>query len=71
MTADRRLRISHVTVQAVLVWDDGEELSPGPELRPFSVPVSAALGAIAALPAEVDTLATQLTEQHEASTSRS
>jgi hypothetical protein len=27
----RRLRIAHVVVQPVLVWDDGENLAPGPQ----------------------------------------
>lgn len=37
----RRLRISHVIVQPVLVWDDGEELSPGPTVTPISAPLFA------------------------------
>ena len=36
----RRLRIAHIVVQAALVWDDGEELSPGPVTRPTTVPLS-------------------------------
>lgn len=49
----RKLRISHVTVQAVLVWDDGEELTPGPEINPFAVTVSTATETLQGLPAEV------------------
>lgn len=26
--SDRKLRVAHVLVQPVLVWDDGEELTP-------------------------------------------
>lgn len=36
----RRLRIAHVVVQPVLVWDDGEELSPGPQANPRAVPLA-------------------------------
>ena len=37
----RRLRIAHVIVQPVLVWDDGAELAPGPDAAPIRVPLSA------------------------------
>ena len=37
----RRLRVAHVIVQPVLVWDDGENLSPGPEAQPRQLPLSA------------------------------
>lgn len=40
-TPTPRLRVSHVIVQPVLVWDDGDELTPGPELNPASMPLSA------------------------------
>lgn len=33
----RKLRISHILVQPVIVWDDGEELSPGPATQPTQV----------------------------------
>lgn len=36
----RRLRISHVLVQPILVWDDGAELSPGPPTTAVMVPLS-------------------------------
>lgn len=36
----RRLRVAHVIVQPVLVWDDGTELSPGPQAQPIQVPLS-------------------------------
>lgn len=37
---DKKLRISHVIVQTVVVYDDGEELTPGPQLQPVSMPLS-------------------------------
>jgi hypothetical protein len=55
-----RLRIQSIIVTPVLVWDDGEELTAGPELGQISVPLSK-LGEFAAnLPAEVEALATRL-----------
>ena len=38
--SDRHLRIAHVIVQPVLVWDDGENLAPGPQCNPISVSVA-------------------------------
>ena len=32
--SDRRLRLQHFVVQPVVVWDDGEELLPGPPIEP-------------------------------------
>ncbi len=52
----KRCRIAHVVVQPVLVWDDGEELSPGPDAQPFSVPLSALAGLGEKLSAEVAAL---------------
>lgn len=34
---DRKLRVLHVLVQPVLVYDDGEELHPGPQTQPQMV----------------------------------
>ena len=48
-----KLRISHVLVQPVLVWDDGEELTPGPGVEPMSLPASQVAGFVEALPAQV------------------
>lgn len=31
----KRLRCSHIVVQPVFVWDDGEELTPGPQAQPI------------------------------------
>jgi hypothetical protein len=58
-----KLRISHMVVQAVLVWDDGEELTPGPDVQPISLPLSQ-LGAFAeTVPAEIAALAEKLTAE--------
>ena len=35
--SERRLRVAHVVVQPVLVWDDGENLAPGPQCNPIQV----------------------------------
>lgn len=39
--SERRLRVAYVIVQPVRVWDDGVELSPGPEVQPQAAPLSA------------------------------
>lgn len=58
-----KLRIAHIIVQPVLVWDDGEELTSGPELGQIAVPLSK-LGEFAgSLPAEVAALQAKLEEQ--------
>lgn len=49
----RRLRVAHVIVQPVLVWDDGTELSPGPQAQPMQVPLSELDGMADKLRAEV------------------
>lgn len=53
----RRLRIVHVVVTPVLVWDDGDELSPGPQAQPQAVALSALDGLAERLRAEVSALA--------------
>lgn len=58
----RRLRIAHLIVTPVLVWDDGEELAPGPALNPATVPLSAVPHLVETLPGEVAALAAKLTE---------
>lgn len=55
-----KLRIAHLVIQPVLVWDDGEELSPGPELGQISIPLSKLAEFGAGLPAEVAALAAKL-----------
>lgn len=39
-----KLRVSHVLVQPILTWDDGEELTPGPQAQPVQLPLSALAG---------------------------
>lgn len=62
----KRLRIAHVIVQPVLVWDADDELSPGPELSPVSVPLSQAKDMLAGLPDEVEKLVEQLERDEKA-----
>lgn len=57
---DKKLRIQAVTVQVALVWDDGDELSPGPDLEPLTLSLSQARGMLDGLPAEVAKLAEQI-----------
>jgi hypothetical protein len=56
----RRLRIAHLIVQPVLVWDDGEEMEPGPPLQSVTVTLSKLAQFAEALPAEVAALAARL-----------
>lgn len=58
-TPTRTLRVSHVIVQPVLVWDDGEELEPGPGVEPQQVP----LKVLADLPALYARQCAEMTEQ--------
>ncbi|WP_213816169.1 hypothetical protein [Glaciihabitans sp. dw_435] len=60
---DRKLRISHLVVQAVLVYDDGDELTPGPALNPVSMPLSQLGDFAERLPQEVVALATKLSSE--------
>jgi len=55
-----RLRIQSIIVTPVLVWDDGEELTPGPELGQISLTLSNIQMFAETLPAEVDALAAKL-----------
>ncbi|QKY78381.1 hypothetical protein SEA_BARSTEN_26 [Gordonia Phage Barsten] len=56
----RRLRIAHLLVQPVLVWDDGTELTKGPGLNSVQVSISEAAEFLDTLPVEVEALAAQL-----------
>lgn len=56
----RRLRIDRIVVQTVLVWDDGEELTPGPEVEPVAMPLSRLAEFAATLPIEVAALGASL-----------
>lgn len=57
-----KLRIAHLSVTPVLVWDDGEELMPGPEVKPITIPLSQAAALIAGLPEDVAGIAARLAE---------
>lgn len=59
----RRLRVAHVLVTPVLVWDDGEELSPGPTAQATALPLSAMPGLPDQLREEVEAMAAQIAEQ--------
>jgi hypothetical protein len=48
-----QLRIVQVIVTPVLMWDDGEELTTGPQLQPITVPLSKLAELANSLPAEV------------------
>lgn len=63
-----KLRIAHLIIQPVLVYDDGEELTPGPELGSIQIPLSKVAGFIDTLPAEVAALAEKLAATEPAST---
>ena len=58
--SEKRLRILNVVVQPVLVWDDGEELTPGPPLDPVTVLGSKLVEFAEKLPADVQALAERL-----------
>lgn len=51
-----RLRISHIVVQPVLVYDDGEELSPGPQVNPMTVALSQLAALAETIPGDVAAL---------------
>lgn len=56
------LRIANILVQVVVVQDDGEELTPGPELQPVSVPLSKLADLANVIPAEIAALEARLNE---------
>lgn len=49
----RRLRVAQVIVTPVLMWDDGEELTPGPQVQAITVPLSGLAEVAESLPVEV------------------
>ena len=57
-----KLRIAQLIVQPVLVWDNGEELTPGPELNQIAIPLSKLSELSESLPAEILALQEQLTK---------
>lgn len=59
----RRLRIAQVIVTPVLMWDDGDELTPGPQIQPITVPLSQLAGVAESLPAELAQIEAQAAQQ--------
>lgn len=57
------LRVSEVLVQPVLVWDDGEELSPGPGVEATKLPLSKLATFGPELLAQLPELAEKLAQQ--------
>ncbi len=49
----KRLRIVNVIVQPVVVWDDGDALTPGPEINAVTVAASELVSFAASLPAQI------------------
>lgn len=67
MSAERRLRVQGLVLQVSLVWDDGEELTPGPSLDPVAVSPSQAAAFLESLPQQVAAIAAKAEAgQHEA-----
>lgn len=60
---EQRLRISHIIVQPVLMWDNGEELHPGPTIQPLHLPLSELPEFTANLPTQVAEVAAELAKQ--------
>lgn len=60
---NRRLRIAHIIVQPVLVYDDGEEMTPGPVIDAAQLPVSKLASYAVRLPEQVAELAEKLATQ--------
>jgi hypothetical protein len=58
----RQLRIAHIEIRPVLVWDDGTELTPGPTLQAVEIPLSAAQAMLDGLLREVELLAESLAD---------
>lgn len=60
----RRLRIQSLLVTPVLVWDDGEELTAGPELGQIALPLSKLGDFAGSLPAELAALEEKLLQDN-------
>lgn len=56
----KRLRVQHILVQPVLVWDDGDELRAGPQLEAAALPLSQVAGEVAKIPGQLAALEAQL-----------
>ena len=62
MAEGRKLRIQHVLVQPVVVYDDGEELTSGPSLNVVTLTLTQAKQMLDDLPDEVRRLQAHLEE---------
>lgn len=58
---ERRLRVAYISIQPALVWDDGDQLVPGPEVDLLRLPLGQAQQMLAELPTHVARLAEQIT----------
>lgn len=63
----RKLRIQSISLQVALTWDDGKELTPGPDLQPVVLSLSQAKDMLDGLEDEVVKLAEQIKAQEEQS----
>ena len=59
MTKHPKLRIQQIIVRPMLVWDDGDELTPGPELQPITLTLSQMDDFVKKLPLQVAALEDQ------------
>lgn len=55
----RRLRLDHFVIQPVLRWDDGTELSAGPEIQPAALTLAGLQELIDNWPAKLAEIETQ------------
>lgn len=56
----RKLRVLHVVVQPILVWDDGDELVMGPPIDPQPIPLSKLIEWAEHVPGEVASIEAQI-----------
>lgn len=63
----KRLRIAQVQVQPILMWDDGEELTPGPPVQAQGFTLAQLPAFIEELPEQVAALARKVLEAVEPS----
>lgn len=56
----KKLRVLHVVVQPVVVWDDGEELQPGPQVQAVAVTPAALAEYVDQLPGKIAEFSNQL-----------
>ena len=54
--AERKLRVQCLIVQPVLLYDDGTELTPGPEIAPTQIVPSQFADFLESLPKELEKL---------------